>query len=100
MIREAFEEHEERILRVLIDDGCEKVVFAHFEEAHECAKGNVCILGFEVIEQAAVKAFFTRGADELLVDKILAHRVSRLYARLLPLSDQFIDLYRVDNTPL
>lgn len=41
MIPEAFEEHEKRRLERLIDDRCQKVILAHFEEAHERTEGNI-----------------------------------------------------------
>lgn len=70
MIREALEDHEGRRLKRLVDGNCEKVILALFEEAHELAKENVCKPIFEVMEQVAVKDFFTAEADELLEDKM------------------------------
>lgn len=64
------DKHQEGRPRRLIDDRCEKVVLALFEEALVRAKGIVRTPVFRVMTQTAVKAFFAGGADELLHDKI------------------------------
>lgn len=46
------------------------VVLGFLEEAHDQARGNVYTPLYEVIEQTAVKSFFTLGADDRLYDKI------------------------------
>lgn len=45
------------------------MVLELFEEAHEQDKRHVHTPVIDVTEQAAVKALFTVGADELLEDK-------------------------------
>lgn len=70
MIREAVIEYGEERLRRPIDDKCEKVLIALFQEAHDCAMNNVHTPTYEVTEQAAVKPIFTGGADKLLGEKM------------------------------
>lgn len=70
LIREALEEQDKRRLGILVDDKCKNVITVFFEEPHERAKRFVYTPVFEVIKQAAAKAFFTGGADWLLDDKI------------------------------
>lgn len=70
LIREAFEEKEQRRRVFPIDDRCKNVVLALLGEAHDRAKGNVYSPVLDNLEQAAVKAFFHGTADYLLGGKI------------------------------
>lgn len=66
--REILEEHKKRMIRHLAEDRCEITVLVLFEEDHECTRGNAFVLVNEIKEQAASKAFFTGGSDEILND--------------------------------
>lgn len=70
LICRALEEYEKERLARLVDDRYEKVVLPLFEEAHGHAKGNVFTPVVEAIQQAVVKAFFNKRADELRNDKM------------------------------
>lgn len=67
-ICKALEVHGERKIRRIIDESCEKVFLALFEESHEQAKRNVYAPVSGVMEQAVVKSFCKREADHLLND--------------------------------
>lgn len=66
MDREALVEREENRLRRLIDYRCKKVAIALFQEAQESSVDSLHTPIYEVVVRAAVKAFFTEGADDLL----------------------------------
>lgn len=83
MIREALEEQKKERLRPVIVDKCERVVFALYEEAHVGADGNVYKVVFDVMEQAAVKAFFSGGADKQLGDKMYKLAASQKFTQSL-----------------
>lgn len=57
-------------LRRLLKDKYINVVPNLFKEAHRKSKRNVHTPVFNIMGQAAMKAFFTREADELHNDKI------------------------------
>lgn len=65
MIQEAIVNHGKDSLKRLIDDRYEKVVAALFQEAQECSIDNCRALIYEVIEQPAVNALFTKAAEGL-----------------------------------
>lgn len=70
MIRKALKEHIERRLERLIDGRRKSVVPALFEESYDWAKKNIYTHVFDGTEQAAVKAFLFKGANELFDDKL------------------------------
>lgn len=65
LIREALVERDEDRIRRFIDNGCEKLVLPLFREAPERVMDDVHTPFYEVMEQAAVKAFFIQWSDEL-----------------------------------
>lgn len=77
IIREALVKHKKDRLRHHIDDRCEKVVLDLFQEALERTMGNTQSSTYRVMQQAAVKAFFSGGADELLHQKM--YKIAKSY---------------------
>lgn len=76
-------------MRLLILEGhlivavCNNVVLTCFEEAHDRAKRIVYTPVFDVMGQAAVKAFFTMGADELPDDLMYKLAESQNFIQVL-----------------
>lgn len=70
MLRRAFEEHDEKGVRSLNGKWWEKVVVAVFEETQLRARGSLNTSFSDLMELAAIKAFFARGAKNLLDDKM------------------------------
>lgn len=60
----------ENSLRRFIDEKWEQIVLRLFEKPQKRALNNVHTSIYKVMEQVAVKAFFTGGADKLFGDKI------------------------------
>lgn len=69
LICEILEEDEEKGLGRLTDKSYEDTVLALLKESHERVKEDLYTPIVEVNNQAAVKAFFIRGAIELLDEK-------------------------------
>lgn len=70
MIQESLKTHKKERLRRFIEERCEQVVLAFFEEANGGAKRNDHTSFVEVTEQIAVKYFIIGGAAELLDEKM------------------------------
>lgn len=69
LINAALRGHEKRKIRRLIDNGCERVVFALFEQTNMTSEGTVHAPAHEATAKATVTAIFTRGVDEVPDDK-------------------------------
>lgn len=70
LIFEAPEEHKDWRLERLIEDRCKSVVLAHIRNAHERAEKNFYSPVVRLAEPECRDKFYTRGADELLEDKM------------------------------
>lgn len=66
MLPAALKVHDEKIL-VLYQRKMQKVVLEFFAKAQERFLNNIHLYSYEIIEQTAVKEFFTGTADELFI---------------------------------
>lgn len=76
LICKSLKKLEQRRIGLLTNDKCKNVVLHLYDDAHEQAERTLHTPIFKVIEQVAVKSFFTREADTLLDEKIYKLAVS------------------------
>lgn len=99
LFQEALEENDERRIKRLITSRCNSVFLALIEEAHGRIKRIIHTRIIQDMERVALKAFFTKEADELLDDKLykLAEcRDSKKRSRMSP--NKLFSLYSACNS--